>query len=103
MVHHVHLPLLHYWTFNTGDGGDFESRIEIYELDLEKIPLNLLEFGAISDMIGRDGDDYEPALLGNDMDLDVSVNSYLMTDIVCDDGITRPCLYRSPYWSSIGL
>ena len=30
------------------------------------------------------------------MDPDVSTNSFLLTEIVEDDGIVRPCLYRSP-------
>ena len=39
---------------------------------------------------------YEPALLGSDMDPDVTINSFVQTEITEHDGLSRPCLYRSP-------
>jgi len=95
----VKLILLDYWTFNTGDGGDFESKIKAIKFrqslaDKDKV-------GDLDSLAGfslEDGEQrtYEPALLGSDMDPDVTVNSFLYTDIVEHDGITRPCLYRGP-------
>lgn len=95
----VKLILLDYWTFKTGDGGDFESKIKSIKFrqtlsDKDKV-------GDLDSLAGfslEEGEHrtYEPALLGSDMDPDVTVNSFLYTDIVEHDGITRPCLYRGP-------
>jgi len=95
----VKLVLLDYWMFKTGDGGDFESKIKAIKFrqslaDKDKV-------GDLDSLAGfslEDGEQrtYEPALLGSDMDPDVTVNSFLYTDIVEHDGITRPCLYRGP-------
>ncbi len=93
----VKLILLDYWTFKTGDGGDFESKIKSIKFrqslsDKDKV-------GDLDSLAGFSSEEdehrtYEPALLGSDMDPDVTVNSFLYTDIVEHDGITRPCLYR---------
>lgn len=95
----VKLILLDYWTFKTGDGGDFESKIKSIKFrqslsDKDKV-------GDLDSLAGFSSEEdehrtYEPALLGSDMDPDVTVNSFLYTDIVEHDGITRPCLYRGP-------
>ena len=94
-----HLVLLDYWTFKTGDGGDFESRIQQIKFRRKEADSEAVgELGTIYDYAEAASGDgvYEPALLGNDMDPDVSTNSFLLTEIVEDDGIVRPCLYRSP-------
>ena len=98
-THKVKLVVLDYWKFKTGDGGDFESKIR--NIRFRKKEDNLQEageLGSVYDFAKEKKEDsyYEPALLGNDMDPDISANSYLLTDIVEDDGITRPCLYRGP-------
>ena len=96
----VKLLVLEYWKFKTGDGGDFESKIK--NIRFRKKEEDLLEAGELGSVYDfakqskREDSYYEPALLGNDMDPDISANSYLLTDIVEDDGITRPCLYRGP-------
>ena len=96
----VKLLVLDYWKFKTGDGGDFESKIK--NIRFRKKEEDLLEAGELGSVYDfakqskREDSYYEPALLGNDMDPDISANSYLLTDIVEDDGITRPCLYRGP-------
>ena len=96
----VKLLVLDYWKFKTGDGGDFESKIK--NIRFRKKEEDLLEAGELGSVYDfakqskKQDSYYEPALLGNDMDPDISANSYLLTDIVEDDGITRPCLYRGP-------
>ena len=96
----VKLLVLDYWKFKTGDGGDFESKIK--NIRFRKKEENLSEAGELGSVYDfakekkQEDSYYEPALLGNDMDPDISANSYLLTDIVEDDGITRPCLYRGP-------
>ena len=93
------LVLLDYWTFKTGDGGDFESRIQQIKFRRKEADSEAVgELGTIYDYAEAASGDgvYEPALLGNDMDPDVSTNSFLLTEIFEDDGIVRPCLYRSP-------
>ena len=95
----VKLILLDYWTFKTGDGGDFESKIK--SIQFRQTLADKDRVGELDSLAGyaSDEDDahtYEPALLGSDMDPDVTVNSFLYTDIVEHDGITRPCLYRGP-------
>ena len=95
----VKLVLLDYWTFKTGDGGDFESRIKQIRFRSKESDSEATgELASVYDFAEAGSSDsvYEPALLGNDMDPDVSTNSYLLTEIVEDDGITRPCLYRGP-------
>jgi len=57
--------------------------------------------GSLGDMIAHasendNGVRYEPALLGSDMDPDVTINSFVQTEITEHDGLSRPCLYRSP-------
>tara|TARA_Y100000766_G_scaffold89643_1_gene76116 strand:- start:678 stop:2399 length:1722 start_codon:yes stop_codon:yes gene_type:complete len=94
-----HLVLLDHWNFKTGSGGDFESKIKSLRFrSRENHSDDIGELGSVYDFADGAGDDriYEPALLGNDMDPDVSVNSFLFTEIVEHDGIRRPCLYRSP-------
>ena len=96
----VKLLVLDYWKFKTGNGGDFESKIK--NIRFRKKEENLSEAGELGSVYDfakekkQEDSYYEPALLGNDMDPDISANSYLLTDIVEDDGITRPCLYRGP-------
>ena len=96
----VKLVALDYWKFKTGDGGDFESKIK--NIRFRKKEEDLLETGELGSVYDFAKEQsvkdtyYEPALLGNDMDPDISANSYLLTDIVEDDGITRSCLYRGP-------
>ena len=96
----VKLLVLDYWKFKTGDGGDFESKIKNIRFRKKEDDLSRAgELGSVYDFakeIKEEDSYYEPALLGNDMDPDISANSYLLTDIVEDDGITRPCLYRGP-------
>lgn len=96
----VKLLVLDYWKFKTGDGGDFESKIKNIRFRKKEDDLSRSgELGSVYDFakeIKEEDSYYEPALLGNDMDPDISANSYLLTDIVEDDGITRPCLYRGP-------
>ena len=95
----VKLVLLDHWTFKTGDGGDFESRIKQIRFRSKESDSEATgELASVYDFAEAGSSDsvYEPALLGNDMDPDVSTNSYLLTEIVEDDGITRPCLYRGP-------
>lgn len=93
------LVLLDSWTFKTGDGGDFASRIKNIKFRKhEDESSSVGRLGSIYDFangLEKHGT-YEPALLGNDMDPDVSINSFLLTEIAEDDGITRPCLYRGP-------
>ena len=91
--------LLDSWSFRTGDGGDFESRMKALQFrrsheDSERV-------GSLGDMVDyatkQDyGLRYEPALLGSDMDPDVTINSFVQTEITEHDGLSRPCLYRSP-------
>ena len=91
--------LLDYWSFRTGKGGDFESRMKALQFrrsleDSERV-------GSLGDMIAHasendNGVRYEPALLGSDMDPDVTINSFVQTEITEHDGLSRPCLYRSP-------
>ncbi|MEC8720931.1 MAG: hypothetical protein VXX50_00715, partial [Candidatus Thermoplasmatota archaeon] len=98
-------PLLHHWTFKTGDGGDFEARMrglkvrsheEITEEERESgVPEPVGTLGSLAFMSKSSGT-YAPALLGNDMVPDVAINSYLTMDIVGDDGITRTGYYRGP-------
>ena len=93
------LVLLDHWSFKTGSGGDFESKIKSIRFrSRENSSEDVGELGSVYDFAngGEESRVYEPALLGNDMDPDVSVNSYLLTDIVEHDGIRRPCLYRGP-------
>ncbi len=96
----VKLLVLDYWKFKTGDGGDFESKMK--NIRFRKKEENLSEAGELGSVYDfakekkQEDSYYEPALLGNDMDPDISANSYLLTEIVEDDGITRPCLYRGP-------
>lgn len=96
----VKLLVLDYWKFKTGDGGDFESKMK--NIRFRKKEENLSEAGELGSVYDfakekkQEDSYYEPALLGNDMDPNISANSYLLTDIVEDDGITRPCLYRGP-------
>jgi len=95
----VKLVLLDHWTFKTGDGGDFESRIKQIQFRSKESDSEATgELASVYDFAEAGSFDsvYEPALLGNDMDPDVSTNSYLLTEIVEDDGITRSCLYRGP-------
>ena len=94
-----HLVLLDHWNFKTGSGGDFESKIKSIRFrSREQSSEDVGELGTVYDFAdaANQSSVYEPALLGNDMDPDVSMNSFLLTDIVEHDGITRPCLYRSP-------
>ena len=98
-------PLLHHWTFKTGDGGDFEARMrglkvrsheEITEEERENgAPEPVGTLGSLAFMSKSSGT-YAPALLGNDMVPDVAINSYVTMDIVGDDGITRTGYYRGP-------
>ncbi len=96
----VKLLVLDYWKFKTGDGGDFESKIKNIRFRKKEEDLSMAgDLGSVYDFakeLEQEESYYEPALLGNDMDPDISANSYLLTDIVEDDGITRPCLYRGP-------
>ena len=91
--------LLDNWSFQTGDGGDFESRMKTLQFrrshdDSERV-------GSLGDMVDHAtkedfGIRYEPALLGSEMDPDVTINSFVQTEITEHDGLSRPCLYRSP-------
>ena len=95
----IKLVLLDYWTFKTGDGGDFESRIKQIRFRTKEADSEATgELASIYDFAEAQSGNgvYEPALLGNDMDPDVSTNSFLLTEIFEDDGITRTCLYRGP-------
>lgn len=91
--------LLDTWSFRTGDGGDFESRMKALQFrlsieDSERVG----SLGSMSDHAspGDSGLRYEPALLGSDMDPDVTINSFVQTEITEHDGLSRQCLYRGP-------
>lgn len=91
--------LLDSWSFRTGDGGDFESRMKALQFrksieDSERVG----SLGSMSDHAthGDSGLRYEPALLGSDMDPDVTINSFVQTEIIEHDGLSRQCLYRGP-------
>ena len=91
--------LLDSWSFRTGDGGDFESRMKALQFrrsieDSERVG----SLGSMNDHAthGDSGLRYEPALLGSDMDPDVTINSFVQTEIIEHDGLSRQCLYRGP-------
>ena len=91
--------LLDRWSFRTGDGGDFESRMKALQFrrsieDSERVGA----LGSMSDHATPvdSGLRYEPALLGSDMDPDVTINSFVQTEITEHDGLSRQCLYRGP-------
>jgi len=91
--------LLDHWSFRTGQGGDFESRMKA--LQFRRSLEDSDRVGSLGDMISHAsvsdiGVRYEPALLGSDMDPDVTINSFVQTEITEHDGLTRQCLYRSP-------
>jgi hypothetical protein len=87
-------PLLHHWTFKTGDGGDFEARMTGLRVrtHVEKEEA----VGQLGSIASKSSGTYAPALLGNDMVPDVAINSYLTIDIAGDDGIRRTGYYRGP-------
>ena len=87
-------PLLHHWTFKTGNGGDFEARMRGLRVrtheDEEDKP------GELGSIASKSEGTYAPALLGNDMVPDVAINSFVSMDIAGDDGIRRTGYYRGP-------
>lgn len=87
-------PLLHHWTFKTGDGGDFEARMT--GLRVRTHVESEEAVGQLGSIASKSSGTYAPALLGNDMVPDVAINSYLTIDIAGDDGIRRTGYYRGP-------
>ena len=87
-------PLLHHWTFKTGDGGDFEARMT--GLRVRTNVESEEAVGQLGSIASKSSGTYAPALLGNDMVPDVAINSYLTIDIAGDDGIRRTGYYRGP-------
>jgi len=87
-------PLLHHWTFKTGDGGDFEARMT--GLRVRTHVESEEAVGQLGSIASKSSGTYAPSLLGNDMVPDVAINSYLTIDIAGDDGIRRTGYYRGP-------
>jgi len=101
----IRLVLLHHWTFSTGTGGDFESRMKRLKVrvrttgssthregDLvEKAPFHEANSYLSNDAIA------EPMLLANSMVRDVTANSYLKTEMIEANGESVECLYRGPF------